>query len=286
MVRLATWTFLVAAAVVVGCGPAKELPDEVPAGPDTSEKPAAVPAVSEPAAKAYVEKAVKAYSGGKPEQVAKGKVSRLVLKGKQYKLSDIPVIETVRTLAAGWPDRYVDTDERQAQGRTAVVTAYLHRPHFAVVSEGVEQVINNPAERERNFAADATGQLWMALFLPLTDPKAIVYELRPSEFLATTAKQPVPTHTLKLSLGDFPQYQLTFDAKTDALLRVEYTYVQFGTPARQTWTYSDHKPGPNGFLLPGKVEFRLNNILAEEWEVQKWEFPATIDDAEFSPPKK
>jgi hypothetical protein len=287
MARLTSWIVLaVVAGVVIGCGPAKELPDEVITPPDNTEKPIVAPTASEPAAKAYVEKAVKTYSGGKPELVAKGKVSRVLLKGKQYKLDDVPVVETVRTLAAVWPDRYVDTDERQAQGRKVSLTAYLHRPHFAVASEGIEQAVNNMVERERNFAADATGQLWMVLFLPQTDPKAAVYELRPGEFLPAGAQKPIPAQMLKLSLGDFPQYQLTFDAKTDALLRVEYVYKQFGVPARQTWTYSDHKAGPDGFLLPRKIEVRLNSNLVEEWDVEKWEFPATIDDKEFSPPKK
>ncbi len=287
MARHATWAALaVAAGLIVGCGAGKELPNATPKGPNDDAPAAVVPAASEPAAKAYIETAVKAYTGGKPELVAKGKASRAVLKGKQYKLDDVPVVETVRTIAAVWPDRYLDNDERQAQGRKAVVTAYLHRPHFVVVEGSVEQVLSNNTERERNFTGDATGQFWMTLFLPLTDPKAVVYDLRPNTFLPLGAAQPIPVQTLKLSLGEFPSYQLTFDAKTDLLLRVDYNYSQYGTPTRQTWTMGNHKTGPEGFFLPTNTEFRLNNSVVEEWVVEKWEFPAAIADTEFSPPKK
>ena len=291
MARHATWAALaVAMSVIVGCGPGKELPNATPKAPDDSTPTTVKPAASESAAKAYIEKAVKAYTGGKPELVARGKASRAVLKGKQHKLDDVPV-QAVRNISAVWPDRYLDTDEQQIQERKGVVTAYLHRPNFIVVQGNAQQVLTDNAERERNFAADATGQHWMALLLPLTDPKAVVYDLQPSTFLPSGAAQAVAAHTLKLSLGEFPPYQLTFDAKTDFLVRVEYDYTHYGTPTRWTWTMTDHKVTPEGLFLPTKTELRFktelrsNSTVGEEWEVQKREFPEAIADAEFSPKK-
>src|SRR5262249_50315160 len=109
---------------------------------------------------------------------------------------------------------------------------------------------------------------------------------RPGTFSPPGGGPLVQSQTLKLALGDLPPYQLTFDSKTDALLRVEYTYTQLGTPTRQAWTMIEHKLSPEGLLLPGKTEFRLNGAVAEEWTVEKWEFPAAIDDKEFTPPKQ
>ena len=285
MARHTTWAALaVGVAITIGCGPAKELPNEIPKGPTDNAPASGVPAASQPEAKAYVERAVKAYTGGKPELVATGRASRTVLKGRQHKIENVP-IEAVRTVAAVWPDRFFDRDEQQLQGGKHTITAYLHRPNLAVAQDADEARPSN-AEQEREFASHAAGQYWMALLLPLTDPKAVVYNLRPGTFLPLGGKEPVPVQILTLSLGESPPYQLTFDAKTDLLLRVEYSYQHYGTTTAWAWSMADHKISPEGLYLPNKMELRFNNSVGEEWEVQKREFPAAIPDAEFSPPKK
>ena len=241
-----------------------------------------MPAASEPAAKAYVEKAVKAYTGGKPELVEKGKVSRLALRGTLLYFVDnqrVPV-EASRSIAAVWPDRFAGRDEYQVRGEKVTINAWLLRPHLTIMQGNQEHAPSNRTEAERNFAADETAQHWMALFLPLTDPKAIVFDLRKQ----TVGQQAV--QTLKISLGSFPLYQLTFDANTDALLRVGYTIKEQGTPIQKQWSMIEHKPGPDGLLLPGKMECRWNDNVVEQWIAEKWEFPAAISDDEFSPPKK
>lgn len=284
MSRLATWVVLAAAAaVVVGCGPAKELPDEIPAAPDTSEKPVTIPAVSEPTAKTYLDQAVKAFTGGKPEQIAKTKYSRLHLKGLVRDPNTIPPVPVpaTRSIVAAYPDRFVDVDVRQSQGQAVSITAYHQRPRLTIMQGTAEgPPPPNPVELELNLAADERGQHWMMLFQPMADPKAVVFDLRQQ----TVQQQAV--HTMKLSIEKFPVYQLYFDVKTDALVRVEYSINEQGTVRRRQWNMTDHKPGPEGLLLPGKMECRWDNVVVEEWTAEKWEFPAGIDDAEFAPPKK
>lgn len=286
MARLAFFTALaVAAAVVLGCGPAKELPDEIPKGPDSTEQAPAVPRTSDPAAKAYIEKAVKAYTGAKPDLVAKGKASRLVLKGHQYKLDGVPVWDATRSISAAWPDKIAVKDERQAVGNVVRLSAYLNRPRLTIMAGTVERTdLPNIVEMEKNFAAEETAQHWMPLFLPLTDPKAVVFDLR-AQTLSLQPGQTIPVQTLKLSLADFPLYQLTFDAKTDALLRVDYTVMHVGVSHAKQWNMAAHKTGPEGLLLPTKMEYKMDSQTGEEWEAEKWEFPATIPEEEFSPPQ-
>jgi hypothetical protein len=290
MARLTNWMVLAAvAAVAVGCGPAKELPDEIPKAPDTSEKPVTIPTVSEPAAKTYLEQAVKAFTSGKPEQVAKGKYSRLrltgVMRDPNPNLNSPAPIPATRSIVAVWPDRFADVDVLQAQGQAMSVSAYHQRPRLTVMQGTAEgPPPPNPVERELNLAADERGQYWMMLFQPMTDPKAVVFDLGRHTIQQQTVQQPV--HTLKLSMEKFPVYQLYFDVKTDALVRVEYSINEQGTVRRRQWNMTDHKPGPEGLLLPGKMECRWDNVVVEEWAVEKWEFPASIDDAEFAPPKK
>jgi hypothetical protein len=95
-----------------------------------------------------------------------------------------------------------------------------------------------------------------------------------------------PIETLKLSLADFPIYQLSFDAKTSALLGVQYTTKTSGVEEHKTGIFAEHKLGADGLLLPGRAEFQINKRVVEIWVAAKWEFPATIEDKEFSPPKK
>lgn len=287
MARIAGWAALawaVSACALVGCQPAKDIPDVVPKGAEPSDAPK-VPTASDPAAKEYVAKAVAKFTGGKPELLAKGKVSRAVLKGNRQEGSQ-SLIDVTRTVAAVWPDRLADTDVMAAQGQNVTLTVYLRRPRMTPIRNGVEVSLPNLVEREHTFAADQTGQYWMALLLPLTDPKAIVYDLQSTSGPAPGTGALTPVHTLKLSLGDFPVYQLTFDAKTDLLLRAEYSLTELGVSHRYQWTVLGHKSGPDGQMLPAKTEYRQDGHLGEQFEVEKWEFPATIDDAEFSPPKK
>lgn len=273
-------TGVLALAVAVGCEPAKQLPTEVPKEPAPVDAWAA-PAESDPAAKAYVEKAVKALTAGKPELLAKGKFSRAVLKG-------VMVINgehaTVRTITAGWPNRYAVANDLQFGDKPLLVRAWLNGARFTAMSGDREQENINRAETAGVFLADGTGQHWMALLQPLTDPKAVAYD-----FQSVTGTSPQtgllhPVNLVKLALPDRPLYLLTFDSKTDVLLRVEYQIRESGVDRRKQWTALEHKPGPDGLILPTKTEVRHDGRLVEQWTVEKWEFPATLPDTEFEPP--
>ena len=75
----------VLAAVVIGCGPGKELPDEVSAPREHQPPPAdpgiKIPKVSDPDAKAFVDQAIKAFTQNNPDRLAKGKVSKSIATG-------------------------------------------------------------------------------------------------------------------------------------------------------------------------------------------------------------
>lgn len=289
MARFSLCAALLVATVgfaLVGCQPAKELPDALPKGNESAEA-SGVPAASTPAAKEYVEKAVKSFTGGKPELLAKCKSSRTVMKGQQHK-PNVPPVDVNRTIAAVWPDRLTDTDVMQSQDKKSsmTLTGYLNRPRFIMLQEGQVVALPNPVEVERNFTADETAQYWMQFLLPLTDPKAIVFDLQSVTSPAPGTNAPRAVQTLKLSIRDFPIYQVTFDAKTDLLLGVEYTQTELGVARRKQWTVLEHKAGPDGLMLPQKVKFFQDGSPAEEFEVEKWEFPASIPDSEFDPSKK
>jgi hypothetical protein len=262
------------------------LPDEVPArSPEPSQQPAEVPRVSDPAAKAYAEKAVNALTGNRPELVGKGKVARVTLKGKMLMPAEGQKVlaDATRNVAAVWPDRIHVTTEVPAQRLT--VGMWLRGPHLTVLNRGEEVHLPNRAEYERNLVNDGVGQFWLTFLVPLTDPRAVAFDLRTQNESLPSGKS-VEVRALSLALPDLPLYQLTFDAKTDALVRVEYAVKELEVPHRKQWIMADHKAGPEGLVLPGRMQYRLDNVAVEEWEEAKWEFPASLPDDEFNPPQK
>jgi hypothetical protein len=273
-----------ALAVAVGCEPAKELPPEVPKHVE-QPPPDPVPKESEPAARAYAEKAVKALTAGKPELLAKVKSSRAALKGTMVIDGEKPA---ARTISAVWPDRIAVRDDIQVTVDVKnLVRAWLVRGRFTVMQGETEIAEFNRAEMGRAFGAYALGQHWMALGLPLTDPKAVVYDFQSVTGTAPRTGKPQPIHVLKLATGDPPQvFALTYDAATDLLVRVEYVARENAVERRKQWTATEHKPGPDGLLLPAKIEVYQDGRPVEQWAFEKWEFPATVPDSDFEPPTK
>lgn len=278
MVRIAFWAALAtSAALATGCGPGKELPDDLPKHGEQKRTEPAVPKESEPAAKEYVAKAVRALTGGKPELVPRAKVSRAALKGRMQLPSDTgPVMfAATRNFAAVWPDRAHVAVDLTLETTKGQVLTWLRRPKLSVRQNGTDFAVPNEAEAERVIACDVTAQYWLALGLPLVDPAAVAYGLN--------ATPGAPTF-VRLALPTFPPLGLHFDPTTDRLLRVEYTTTEQGRARRKEWVLTATQPDARGVHLPHKFEFRQDGVLVEEWTAEKWEFPESIPDAEFAPP--
>lgn len=287
MTRLATGVALAAFGVaLVGCGPAKQLPDaaDLPTAPGTGEKAPAVPTQSEAAAREYVETVRKAFGGGNADLVAKSALSRATLKGMMVDPESAAQASAKRTIAAGWPDRFFGGNEIDVGGGQSRIRVWVRGDALSIYQGDREQDRVNVAEYLKIVRADAVGQHWMALLLPLADPKAVVYDLKSADVVLPHTSQSRPMKLLKLVLPERPTYQLTFDAKTDLLVRVEYTTVELGGQMRKQWTVVEHKSGPDGRMLPTKTECRHKGALVEKWDVEKWEFPASID-ADFDTKK-
>lgn len=282
MARIAFWAALaLGAALVAGCGPAKELPEAPKLSGGSTDQSVAVPAASDPAAKAHLDKVVRAHTGGKPELAAKGRVSRAVFKGKSQLPGEGGLVQlnAVRTVAAVYPDRAHMSDDLSApdQNVKMQVRVWLSRPRIAVRHGANEFPLPNAAEAEKNLTRDVIAQYWLALGPALADPGAIAFDLRPAPAPAAKA--------FKLAPPSFPPVDVFTDA-ADRVARVEYAVTEQGRLRRKVWTLTETRPEPDGLVLPYRFEFRQDNVLVEEWTADKWEFPASIPDSEFAPPKK
>ncbi len=277
---------LAAAAVLAalpGCGGSgKELPKVVEVRDEKGDAPTVtVPTKSEAAAVAVVERAIKVATDGHPERIEKAKTNRVAMKGVVIRPTG--PVATIRKIEAVWPDRFALADEFNDGGPVKVLMR-LRRPLLWTANqrEGKTTPVEFPDIKvyEAAFSADAAGRHWLALLVPLADPKTIVFDAK---------KQTVNGQTwdaIKASVPGCPVFTIWFDEKTGHLGRIDFAHLEPGrpTPTQKVFTLGLHRAF-DGVIAPAKIDYRENAILVEEWNVDSWEFPDRLDDAGFDPPK-
>ncbi len=133
---------------------------------------------------------------------------------------------------------------------------------------------------EAAFAADTVGRYWMALLVPVSDSRTVVFAAR-KDLL-----QGIPVEVIRAGAPDTPVFTLWFDEKTGRLLQVSFAHREPGdrSETQKVFTLFDYRAA-DGFSLPGRVTYWHNGQQVEDWTVQAWEFPERIDDANFDAPK-
>lgn len=265
-----------------GCGPEKEAPTEVRVGTGRAEAAGpAAPKTSDPAAKEFVERVLKAATDGHPERVDKGRTNTSLVKGLS-RGPDGKFASATRTVRAAWPDRFrVDFNFPTAEPRDRLMG--LRRPAFWMYTSSpaglAEFRVPNPQEYADLLAADAAGQHWLPMLVPLADPKVVVFDARKQDLAGR------PAETVKAAVPGCPVYTLWFDPQTLRLGVVSYTHAEGagGSPLNKRLTMDKHKEF-GGVMLPTRMEFSRNGQTVEEWTVDAWDLGAAVDDAAFDPP--
>lgn len=277
---------LLVAAVVIGCGPGKELPDEIPrsTGPsrnaaETKEK---IPTTSDPAAVEVVERAIKSHTQNNPSLLAKAKISKITAKGS-IKLGGNNLVSS-RLLLAKWPDEMKVT-YNSLPPATDSVTLILHGGFTWSGKNGVPIANLSPQKVEEDMRADGLGSHWLILLFPLTERNTIVYDLRKGVGVGTP-----PADVVRVSIPGRPVYRLQFAPDTGLLVQIDYSYTDLLGLALTEWMLSDYKPY-NGWLLPSQMKMARTTEhpkfrdVVQEWKVESWEFPEKLDEGAFDPPK-
>lgn len=262
-------------AVVFGCGPGKEMPEDLPQ-PKVGSTPAAEPvpdspATSDPAAKAVLDRAVKVITENVPGGLAKARVSRVTYQGAIQRPDSKEMVETVRKIDSVWPDRALVSNEFKG-GLFPTMTFRLRRPH-GWGTNGATLIDRNPTETGRAFFNDLVAQHWLPMGLVFADPKVVAYD--PKKTAAGTL--------VKVAFPEAPLLLVTFNDASGLPVQVEYQAVEWGDRAQKLLELSDHKPF-GGFMLPGTVKLTQNQRLGERWATQSWEFPETLDESLFARP--
>lgn len=269
-----------------GCGPAKELPDEVPtikAPEKEREEPAEkIPAQSSPEAKAVVDRAIKAITQNHPELLKKARVSVVKTKGRIKLPTNQPqtMTEAERSVEAVWPDR-LRIIYQFKEGGHSKQTWVFHSPFGWFQNQLNDQTaVANTPELARYIRINLMAEHWLLIGLGYEEPGAVVFD-------ASTTKAPNgSTTTVKLSLSERPVYRVSFNDRTGLPVRIEYEPLEMNQKFRvkKAVAVVESKEA-EGFMLPLILETYLNDQLGERWTIDSWEFPEKLPDAYFEQPK-
>ena len=271
--------FALGVAVIVGCAPNKEMPETLPTitieTPDPNGTP---PATSEPAAKAIIERAVKAIGENVPGGIARTKVCTCILKGKVFLPNEALPLEATRRFDAVWPDKahvaYIYKDNKLPDQ-----ILRLQRPLGWMTVGGKSQPTANAADAGKLLFTDIVAQYWVPLGQVFTDARVIVYDVQ-----KVADMEPRAT-SIKIVFPELPVYLVAFDDASGLPVRVECHPMLGGQRVREVFTMTGHRPA-GGFMLPTVMKYTQRSREAEEWTVEKWEFPEKHDEALFAAPKE
>ena len=281
-----TWAVLwIAAAVLIGCGPAKELPDDGSGskGSDrgSTEPKEVIPASSDPVAKEIVDRAIKAHTQNNPSLLKKGKVSKMTATGtiKVPVESRMANPQTVLKFFAAWPDRIKAVYEYKTE-LNATDTLLLRRPFQWISRDRAQIGIPQPQVFEDAMLSDCLAQHWLPLVFPLADPRAIVYE--PKKGVGSPTADVVRFH-----LPERPTYSLSFDTSSGYLIQVSYSqrWKVRSTNSGRSENTSRSKDSCYPRNWTTRTPERSKGEVVQQWTVDTWEFPEKPDDATFDPPK-
>ncbi len=277
------------ATVIIGCGPGKELPDDIPRATSAEHTPKKIiPTVSDPVAKQIVDRAIKAHTQNNSGLLERGKISKVTADGTMQ-LSHVPgefvAIPKHRTLIARWPDhmKLEYADKGDARGMTTFI---LRHPFVWWGKDTTPEPIADFQSFEEVMRTDGLAQHWLPLVFPLGDPKAVVFEPQKGAGVGSP-----PADMVRFFLPDRPVYRLHFSPSTGYLVHIEYTHSDAAGMALKEWILSDFQL-VDGMMLPMQMKSArtehqtTTRRVVEEWKVQKWEFPEKLDDSVFEPPNK
>jgi hypothetical protein len=257
-------------AVVIGCGPAKEVPTTV-VEPEThgigADPFGVAPAESEPEAKALLARAVKAITRGDPSRLEKAKGTIATFQGGVHFPRSPTITAATLHLQALWPDRALVKFEFKEVIPT--ITFRFINPN-GWMTPTAPDAVPNPVEVGQRILSDLVAKHALPLGLTLADPRAVAYAY---EKISDGAM-------VKIGVPGMPILRVTIDDKTDLPVKVEYNPVEIGTRVSKVSILRDHEV-QGDFLLPTVIELTQDGRPAEKWKLEKWEFRESIDAAVF-----
>lgn len=279
-----------AAGWATGCGPGKQLPEDLSRSRATdrgsSDPKEMVPAESDPAAIAIVDRAINAHTQNNPALLARAKISKVTANGT-IKLpvpnaTGLVPVPSLRTFISRWPDDFRLSHEFKSH-IPGTLTTILRGSLTWWGLDSTPKPVPDPQAFEEVMRTDSLAIHWLPLIFPLREPGAIVFNPKKGVGMP-------PVDTVRFTMPGRPIYTLSFDSATGYLTRIEYEHTDSAGFAFKEWLLADPKPF-DGMMLATEMKMARaprsrSRDVVEEWAVEKWEFPKTLDDSSFEPPRQ
>ena len=272
------------AAIAIGCGPGKELPDTRPQTKTVVSIPddpaGKAPAASEPKAKEAADRALQAITNNNPALLAKAKTCVVTAKGSL--LLDGRMVSCERLLQTVWPDRARAT-YTFADALLGKKTLGIHN-HSGWMVVGTAPVVLPATDSEiaRWTETDLYAQQWFILGLPFAETSAIFFDYR------TGKTGPKDCTFIKIGLPNRPVYQVACEERTGLPVLIHYAPLELDQHKRldKVVSLTEHELDSSGFRLPKQLAMKQNEVDIESWTIEKWQFPDKLEDELFESPKK
>ncbi len=265
--------------VAVGLGCSNDPPpirEAKPIDSGSSDKPVELPPMAapdkfDPAAKAIVDDAIKAHTGGKPELLQKLKSVEFSREGQGLAGGQVPVPQKWLVHAA-WPNRIRFRFEMPGQP-----VALLCRDGDKVwQASGAGPKGEPDPDLARDFRLDATSE-WLWMLFPLTEPGTVLAAA--PDVLANDR----PAAGVRVWAQGVTDAILHFDKETRLLVRVTFD----GRESRRKVTKELLIPTTKAFqgvILPDKMILKADGSLLAEWTMTALDFRSSIDPKVFENP--
>jgi hypothetical protein len=258
----------------------------VPAAPIQSPKPKqafepfsqSAPDRSEPAATELLSKLLQSHTQGRPERLAELKSLRLELSGHMTHSSGLRHPATMTHLAV-WPSDFRNSVTLAGPPAETITIARsgsdLWR-HRLSVAEPSSEKLPIPSQYQKGVILDAHA-FWYWLLLALGSTDAIV---------AKVPELPIDNTSfpgIQFWKSDFPTALIYIHPETYRISRIVYDGDEGGQRTLKRIDCTGAKI-IREIAFPERIVVWANNQVMAEWQVDKLEFPATIEARLFQQP--
>lgn len=267
--------FIICVALA-GCAEEKGLPERPQDGETkTSSNPLEPPKPEkeDPAARAIVNDAIAAHTGGKPERLEKFKKHHMVLKGQIANTGGETPVTHVRESWAVWPDSYAFRFD--VQDRTTFAGA-------ATAAEGFRRIDSKtvnplPPLLHKACLIDCSALDWGGTVASLSNPKAIYHKP------GTVTANGKTFRTVKCWTPGLPEWTLWFDDATKLLEQIHYEGLEESLIKSKSLMLGKHAEH-EGVKVPREIGLSIGGSRMFDWSVEKFETPESIDAKTFTDP--
>lgn len=240
-----------------------------------TDKPVELPPMTPPdkfdaAAKAIVDDAIKAHTGGKPELLQKLKSVEYTREGQALAGGQLP-ISSKWLIHAAWPNRvrfHLEMSDRPIN--------VLCRNGDKVWQSSGGTKFEPPDDFARDFRIDATSE-WLWMLFPLTEPSTVL------AMAPETTANTRPAVGVRIWANGVTDAILHFDKETKLLVRITFEGRESRRKVTKELAILTHKTF-HGLTLPDKMILKADGTVLAEWNTTALDFRPTIDAKVFENP--